>query len=201
MANRLRDPFAYPHAMLPDLDPSAALQIETPLGAVTCLADPEGVRAITFDAAKSPASTNPDPRAAKHIDRLTTELDDYFNRRSDHFTVPLAPLGTPFQRQVWELLRTIPFGETRSYAWIADQLALPGGSRAVGAANGANPIAIVIPCHRVIRSDGNLCGYAGGVWRKKWLLEHEGAQQPTLFTPAETSDGRHHHSGPPVYRP
>ena len=182
-------------------DPSAACEIDTPLGVVTCLAVPEGVRAITFDADKPPAFTNPDPRAAKHLDLLTVQLDDFFLGRLDRFTVPLDPLGTPFQQRVWELLRTIPFGETRSYAWLADRLALPGGSRAVGAANGANPIAIVIPCHRVIRSDGDLCGYAGGIRRKKWLLEHEGAQQPTLFTPVETSDADRHHSGPPVYRP
>lgn len=174
--------------------------LETPLGALVLTASERGLRSVCFEDTVEETSVK-DEESEGIVDAAAAQLIEYFAGKRTHFDIPLAPLGTPFQRQVWELLRTIPFGETRSYAWIADQLALPGGSRAVGAANGANPIAIVIPCHRVIRSDGDLCGYAGGVWRKKWLLEHEGAQQPTLFTPAETSDDRHHHSGPPVYRP
>jgi O-6-methylguanine DNA methyltransferase len=82
-------------------------------------------------------------------------------------------MGTPFQRQVWDLLKTIPLGETRSYAELAAALGRPSAVRAVAQANGANPLAIVVPCHRVIGSDGSLTGYGGGLVRKKWLLDHE----------------------------
>ncbi|MDX1466975.1 MAG: methylated-DNA--[protein]-cysteine S-methyltransferase, partial [Halomonas sp.] len=89
-----------------------------------------------------------------------------------------APEGTDFQRRVWQALATIPFGETRCYAEIAEQLHCRGGQRAVGAANGRNPLAIVVPCHRVIGSDGRLTGYAGGIGRKQWLLAHEAGEVP-----------------------
>jgi O-6-methylguanine DNA methyltransferase len=83
--------------------------------------------------------------------------------------------GTPFQRKVWTALRTIPPGRTTSYCALAERIGCPGACRAVGAANGQNPIALVVPCHRVIAADGTLCGYGGGLWRKEWLLRHEGA--------------------------
>jgi methylated-DNA-[protein]-cysteine S-methyltransferase len=83
--------------------------------------------------------------------------------------------GTPFQRKVWAALRTIPPGRTMSYRGLAEQIGCPGSFRAVGAANGQNPISLVVPCHRVIAADGTLCGYGGGLWRKEWLLRHEGA--------------------------
>jgi AraC family transcriptional regulator of adaptative response/methylated-DNA-[protein]-cysteine methyltransferase len=85
----------------------------------------------------------------------------------------LAPVGSEFQLRDWEILRSIPAGETRSYSWMAERMGDPGARRAVGRANGTNMICIIIPCHRVIRADGTLCGYGGGLWRKKWLLEHE----------------------------
>ena len=87
--------------------------------------------------------------------------------------IPLAPVGSEFQLRAWEILRSIPVGETRSYSWMAERLGDPGARRAVGRANGVNMMSIIIPCHRVIRADGTLCGYGGGLWRKKWLLEHE----------------------------
>lgn len=87
----------------------------------------------------------------------------------------VAPEGTAFQQQVWAALRKIPVGATTSYAQIARAIGRPTAVRAVGAANGRNPIALVVPCHRVIASDGTLCGYAGGLWRKQWLLQHERA--------------------------
>ena len=89
--------------------------------------------------------------------------------------LPVEGAGTPFQRKVWAALRTIPPGRTTSYRALAEQIGCPGASRAVGAANGQNPIALVVPCHRVIAADGTLCGYGGGLWRKEWLLRHEGA--------------------------
>jgi methylated-DNA-[protein]-cysteine S-methyltransferase len=103
------------------------------------------------------------------------ELGAYFDGRRRTFTVPLAPNGTEFQRRVWQELRTIPFGSTTSYAAIAHRVANAAAVRAVGAANGRNPIPIIIPCHRVIGSDGSLTGFGGGLDRKRWLLHHEGA--------------------------
>jgi AraC family transcriptional regulator, regulatory protein of adaptative response / methylated-DNA-[protein]-cysteine methyltransferase len=107
------------------------------------------------------------------------ELGEYFRGELWVFTVPLALDGTPFQRKVWNALLQIPAGKTRSYESIATDVGVPGGSRAVGRANGDNRIAIIVPCHRVIRADGNLCGYGGGLWRKRRLLALEG-KQPQL---------------------
>jgi AraC family transcriptional regulator of adaptative response/methylated-DNA-[protein]-cysteine methyltransferase len=87
--------------------------------------------------------------------------------------MPLAPVGSEFQLRAWKILQSIPVGETRSYSWMAKRLGDENARRAVGRANGTNMICIVIPCHRVIRADGTLCGYGGGLWRKKWLLDHE----------------------------
>ena len=101
------------------------------------------------------------------------ELDEYFVGTRTRFDVPLAIGGTAFQRAVWERLLAIPYGVTRSYEAIASEIGRPGAQRAVGRANGDNRLAILIPCHRVIRSDGSLCGYGGSLWRKRWLLEHE----------------------------
>ncbi|MFN0130419.1 MAG: methylated-DNA--[protein]-cysteine S-methyltransferase [Verrucomicrobiales bacterium] len=103
------------------------------------------------------------------------QLNEYFAGRRREFDVPLAAAGTDFQQRVWAALATIPFGETRSYGDIARSLGQPGASRAVGLANGQNPISIIVPCHRVIGANGTLTGYGGGLERKRWLLEHEGA--------------------------
>ena len=101
------------------------------------------------------------------------ELTEYFEGRRTRFDLPRVPRGTAFQRAVWSALHDIPFGESVSYAGLAHKLARPGAARAVGAANGRNPILIVIPCHRVVGASGALVGYAGGLERKRWLLEHE----------------------------
>lgn len=101
------------------------------------------------------------------------QLAEYFAHDRQHFDLPLEPQGTEFQKQVWQHLCNIPFGETISYGMLAQRIGQPTASRAVGAANGRNPIAIVIPCHRVIAGNGKLTGYAGGVDRKQWLLQHE----------------------------
>jgi len=108
-----------------------------------------------------------------HLDAVRSQLADYFSGKKLEFNVSLAPVGSPFQLRAWELLRSIPTGETRSYSWMAKQLGDVEMRRAVGRANGENMICIIIPCHRVIRADGSLCGYGGGLWRKKWLLDHE----------------------------
>jgi AraC family transcriptional regulator of adaptative response/methylated-DNA-[protein]-cysteine methyltransferase len=107
------------------------------------------------------------------LEKTRGQLADYFSGKNLDFDLPLAPVGSDFQMRAWKLLQTIPLGETRSYSWMADKLKIPGARRAVGRANGSNMICLVIPCHRVIRADGTLCGYGGGLWRKKWLLEHE----------------------------
>jgi AraC family transcriptional regulator of adaptative response/methylated-DNA-[protein]-cysteine methyltransferase len=111
--------------------------------------------------------------AGRHLDRLRTQLDAYFAGTLERFDVPLDTGGTPFQRRVWDRLIEIPYGGTVSYSRIAADLNARRAVRAVGRANGLNPIAIVIPCHRVVRADGSLCGYGGGLWRKRWLLDHE----------------------------
>ncbi len=107
------------------------------------------------------------------IDRAAKELAEFFSGTREAFSVPLEPVGTPFQKSVWTELLKIPLGETRSYAQIARALGDPAATRAVGAANGANPISIFVPCHRVVRTGGALGGYGGGLERKRWLLDHE----------------------------
>jgi O-6-methylguanine DNA methyltransferase len=107
------------------------------------------------------------------IERLQSQLDDYFDGRRADFDLPLVAPGSPFQQRTWAALQTIPTGRTLSYEELARSAGQPGAQRAVGTANGANRIAIVIPCHRVIRKDGDVGGYGGGSWRKAWLLDHE----------------------------
>jgi methylated-DNA-[protein]-cysteine S-methyltransferase len=104
----------------------------------------------------------------------TRQLQEYFAGKRREFDLPLRMEGTEFQQQVWRELCKIPFGETRSYGQLAKRLNNPNGSRAVGLANGRNPIAIIVPCHRVIGADGSLTGFGGGIERKEWLLSHEG---------------------------
>lgn len=110
------------------------------------------------------------------IQQTISQLTQYFNGTRQEFDLPLAPIGTTFQQQVWESLRTIPFGETRSYKEIAMQLGNPNAARAVGMANNKNPILIVTPCHRVIGANGKLVGFAAGLEMKKYLLTLEGVQ-------------------------
>lgn len=118
--------------------------------------------------------------AAVWVEQLRDELTDYFAGRGQGFSVSLAPEGTPFQQLVWQALQTIPYGTTLTYGELAQRVGQPGASRAVGGANGRNPIAVIIPCHRVVASQG-LGGYTGGVDLKRWLLEHEGSDEGSLF--------------------
>jgi len=108
------------------------------------------------------------------LEEAAAEVGAYFAGELREFRVPIAPQGTPFQREVWRGLREIPYGVTASYAELADRLGRPKAVRAIAQANGRNPVAIIVPCHRVIGSDGSLTGYGGGLWRKKRLLELEG---------------------------
>ncbi|KFC82254.1 methylated-DNA--[protein]-cysteine S-methyltransferase [Buttiauxella agrestis] len=113
--------------------------------------------------------------ACANPDGLSDKLRDYFDGDLAVIeTLPTATAGTPFQREVWQTLRSIPCGQVMHYGQLADQLGRPGAARAVGAANGSNPVSVVVPCHRVIGRNGTMTGYAGGVGRKEWLLRHEG---------------------------
>jgi len=128
-----------------------------------------------------PATARGEPRKHAILDEAVREMEAYFAGELRSFSVPIAfsgsPFeGTPFQTEVWRGLLSIPYGESRSYAWLAEQIDRPGAYRAVGAANGRNPLAIVVPCHRVIGADGSLTGYGGGLEAKRWLLDHEAAQ-------------------------
>ncbi|HXX42681.1 MAG TPA: trifunctional transcriptional activator/DNA repair protein Ada/methylated-DNA--[protein]-cysteine S-methyltransferase [Chthoniobacterales bacterium] len=160
-----------------------AERIETPLGAMLAIVDDEGLRLLEFvdrralerelSILRTDLQTNVVPGRHKHLDAVRSQLADYFSGENLEFDVPLAPVGSPFQLRAWEILRSIPTGETRSYSWMAKKLGDVEMRRAVGRANGENMMCIIIPCHRVIRADGTLCGYGGGLWRKKWLLDHE----------------------------
>jgi len=121
-----------------------------------------------------------EPGSNKHLVKLESELQKYFLGKLRKFTVKIDVKGTAFQEKVWQILLGIPYGEIYSYGRIAEMLQKPGASRAVGSANGANYLSIVIPCHRVIQSDGNLRGYGGKLWRKKYLLELEKGLKPEL---------------------
>ena len=116
----------------------------------------------------------------RHLDKLEKELKDYFEEKLKNFEVKIDVIGTNFEKKVWEQLLQIPYGQTRSYAQIAKYLGKPGAQRAVGKANGANYLSIVIPCHRVIEANGNLRGYGGKLWRKKYLLELEAGLKPRI---------------------
>ena len=151
---------------------------DSPVGPLTLVSNGRALTHLEFEGARHPA---PDaPRGAdKILDKARRELDAYFAGKLRAFTVPVAPKGTPFQERVWAALLTIPYGKTRSYGEQAAAIGSPNASRAVGLANGRNPIAIIIPCHRVIGANGSLTGYGGGMARKKLLLDLE--QGEALF--------------------
>src|SRR2546428_775110 len=130
---------------------------------------------------KSVAQGEPDDERkppSSHLARACEQLAEYFAKARTAFDLPLDPPGTPFQRRVWSALRIIPYGTTVSYGELARRLGDVRATRAVGAANGKNPIPIIVPCHRVIGARGELTGFGGGLDRKRWLLEHEGALLP-----------------------
>lgn len=157
--------------------------LDSPLGAMLAVAHDEGLCLLEFVDRRAiehqirtlrkrmNAAIVPGDNA--HLDTIEDELSRYFDGTLQRFRVPIVARGTPFQERVWRRLRKIPYGRTLSYAQLAEDIDRPGAQRAVGRANGDNHLAIVIPCHRVVRSDGSLCGYGGGVWRKKRLLDLE----------------------------
>lgn len=143
--------------------------IVTPIGNMIATADEHGITSLDFTDETFPAALCDNPLLL----RLEEELRDYFAGNRHTFTLPLTPHGTPFQKAVWETLQTIPYGKTLSYAQEAEKFGNPKAVRAVAGANARNPIAILIPCHRVIASGGGIGGYSGGIWRKEFLLALE----------------------------
>ena len=148
--------------------------IPSPLGPVVLTGSDDGLAGVYFG-----------PRAPAHAEGLrrdddafrvvAEQFEAYFAGAATSFDLPLAAQGTPFQRRVWELLRQVEYGTTTTYGALAARLGNPGASRAVGLANGRNPVGVVVPCHRVVGSNGKLTGYAGGLDVKRWLLAHERA--------------------------
>lgn len=150
---------------------------QSPIGSIKIVANATAVTELSF------VETDGESKDSSPIlEQTINELEEYFNGKRKAFTVKLSPQGSQFQQRVWKALQSIPFGKTVSYQDIANQLGDPKATRAVGHANGSNPIALLLPCHRVIGSDGKLTGYAFGVQRKKWLLDHESEyKQGSLF--------------------
>jgi methylated-DNA-[protein]-cysteine S-methyltransferase len=156
----------------------AARLFASPLGPLRLKATTSGISSISFSG-DIPRHTAP-ADAAAHLDHLTRELAQYFAGSLTRFAVPLDLQGTDFQKLVWSRLLEIPFGRTCSYSDVARAIGNPDAVRAVGLANGSNPVALVVPCHRVIGASGKLVGYGGELWRKQWLLQHESKQSPEL---------------------
>lgn len=150
--------------------------VASPFGRMRLAANREGLIGIAFD--DEPRLPPPGPAWTRDATfpvllDAAAQLAEYFAGRRSRFDLPLAPAGTPFQRRVWAAIAAVPAGETISYAELARRAGCPGSARAAGAATGRNPLAIVVPCHRIVGSDGSLTGYAGGLDRKRALLAHE----------------------------
>jgi methylated-DNA-[protein]-cysteine S-methyltransferase len=150
------------------------IEITSPLGPLSIVGSAQAVESIgwNLDRASSTADT---ANSCPLLDECVRQLQAYFDGRLTAFDLPVAPAGTNFQQRVWQRLMAIPFGHTLSYGQLAETLQPPTSPRAIGNAVGRNPISIVLPCHRVVGSRGDLTGFAGGLDRKEWLLTHEGA--------------------------
>ncbi len=147
---------------------------DTPIGRLLLIADERGLRGVFMEQHRhGPTGIGASAPMRHRSTETRRQLDEYFAGQRRAFELPLAAEGTPFQLAVWHELEQIPYGQTCSYGEIAKRVGRPAASRAVGAANGRNPISIIVPCHRVIGSTGALTGYGGGESRKRWLLEHE----------------------------
>lgn len=144
--------------------------VETPIGEILVAGDADAIHEIHFAPATPHDDWTPNDKTLKYA---TVQLRSYFAGKRRDFDFPLAMHGTEFQHSVWNALRNIPYGETTTYGTLAQIIGRPDAVRAVGAANGANPIPIVVPCHRVIGSNGALTGFGGGIPVKRWLLDHE----------------------------
>jgi len=168
---------------LMQLDNVSYVRVPTPLGVFVVAARDDALEGGWFEGQKYFPEISADAgwreRETPVLRAARQQLDAYFSGASTRFEVPLAPEGTAFQQQVWNALRAVPWGETTTYA-LARALGRPGAFHPVGAAVGRNPISLFIPCHRALGSDGSLTGYAGGLERKRWLLDHEGRER-SLF--------------------
>lgn len=152
--------------------------LETPIGTAKICGDENGISSISVMDRKVATSTD----IPEYLLPAVEQIDAYFRGGLTEFSLKLNPLGTEFQKRVWKGLQEVPFGKTNSYLELSKNLGDAKAIRAVAAANGKNPLWIVVPCHRIIGSDGSLTGYAGGLWRKKWLLNHESEnKQMSLF--------------------
>ncbi|ABS21843.1 methylated-DNA--[protein]-cysteine S-methyltransferase [Bacillus cytotoxicus] len=138
------------------------------VGLLEVTANEKGITSILF--VEEQGEENPNVV----VEQCIAELDEYFNQKRTVFSVPLSAEGTAFQKKVWEALYTIPYGTSASYLDIAKKIGNQKAVRAIGGANSRNPISIIVPCHRIIGKSGKLVGYTGGLWRKEWLLKHEG---------------------------
>lgn len=161
--------------------------VNTPLGIVKIEGNENGVGLVLILQEDDPSTeceqvTQISKTIPLELKTAVKEINEYFDGKRTHFTFLMNPKGTHFQQKVWKALLEIPYGKTISYLELSKQLGDVKAIRAVASANGKNPLWIVVPCHRVIGSDGSLTGYAGGIWRKKWLLEHENpVKQQKLF--------------------
>ena len=156
--------------------------IDSPIGRLTLAASASALHAIEFENNRHPqARADWVAGESALLRQAALQLQEYFAGHRRQFDLPLAPLGTDFQRAAWQALTAIPYGETRSYAQQAAALGRPHATRAVGAANGRNPLPILLPCHRVIGASGALTGFGGGIEIKRWLLAHEQAQASLRF--------------------
>lgn len=152
--------------------------INSPLGVAKIIGDVNGINSVSILNSNEKISNN----IPEVLEDCVLQLNEYFNGNRKQFSLKLNPIGTAFQQRVWKTLQTIPYGKTISYLELSKQLGDIKAIRAVASANGKNPLWIIIPCHRVIGSDGSLTGYAGGTNRKQWLLEHESPyKQQRLF--------------------
>lgn len=159
---------------------SAYCFVGSPIGRLTLCSDGAALTGLYMETPGDQPSVQAAGREDPEVSPLreaARQLDQYFSGRLRKFELPLQLRGTEFQRRVWNALTTIPFGETRSYSQLARDIGNPSACRAVGLANGKNPIAVIVPCHRVIGADGSLTGFGGGLPRKQWLLRHEGSWQ------------------------
>jgi methylated-DNA-[protein]-cysteine S-methyltransferase len=157
------------------------LHLDSPIGILTLAADDAGLRRIDFPPPRPPpAGADWQEGSNAVLEQACAQLREYFAGTRRTFDLPLSPLGTPFQREVWTALAAIPYGDTWSYRDLAARVGRPAAMRAVGAANGRNPLPIVLPCHRVIGADGSLTGFGGGLPTKAFLLRLEGARAPAV---------------------
>jgi methylated-DNA-[protein]-cysteine S-methyltransferase len=183
---------------------SSAGSVSTPLGRVLVVIADEHLVGLYFDGhERTPALEGVPHRETDMLGQVRAQLEEYFAGTRETFEIPLEPEGTPFQREVWTALVAIPPGTTATYGEIAQQIGRPQAARAVGAANGGNPISIVIPCHRLVGASGGLTGYGWGIERKQWLIDHERSMAAARAgaEPAPRSDRRKRDSLAKAWRP